>query len=134
MLLARLQMGLLPPEGPRTVLSTSDPLRAKEWMTAREVLEVATLGGASVLGRSDIGALEVGKRADFFTIDLNQVALAGALSDPVAAMVFCAPPRAVYTVVDGRVIVDRGELVTLDLAQEVAAHNRNAARLVQEAV
>jgi cytosine/adenosine deaminase-related metal-dependent hydrolase len=134
MLLARLQMGLLPPEGPRTVLSTSDPLRAKEWMTAREVLEVATLGGASVLGRSDIGALEAGRRADFFSVDLNQVALAGALSDPVAAMLFCAPPRSVYTVVDGRVIVDRGELVTLDLAQEVAAHSRNAARLAALAV
>jgi cytosine/adenosine deaminase-related metal-dependent hydrolase len=134
MLLARLQMGLLPPEGPQTVLSTSDPLRAKEWMTAREVLEIATLGGASVLGRSDIGALEVGRRADFFTVDLNQVALAGALSDPVAAMLFCAPPRAVYTVVDGRVIVDQGELVTLDLATEVVAHNRNAARLAALAV
>jgi 8-oxoguanine deaminase len=129
MLLARLQMGLLPPEGPRTVLSTSDPLRAEEWMTAREVLEIATRGGAAVLGREDIGALEPGRCADFFTLDLNQVAFAGALSDPVAATLFCAPPRAVYTVVNGRVIVDQGQLTTLDLAREVAAHNRNAARL-----
>jgi cytosine/adenosine deaminase-related metal-dependent hydrolase len=133
MLLARLQMGLLPPEGPRTVISTSDPLRAKEWMTAREVLEVATRGGASVLGRGDIGALEPGRCADFFTLDLNQVAFAGALSDPVAATLFCAPPRSVYTVVNGRVVVDRGELITLDLAREVAAHNRNAARLLARA-
>ncbi|MDQ3227796.1 MAG: 8-oxoguanine deaminase [Chloroflexota bacterium] len=130
MLLARLQMGLLPPEGPRTQISTSDPLRAKEWMTAREVLEIATRGGAAVLGRSDIGALEQGRCADFFTLDLNQVAFAGALSDPVAATLFCAPPRVVYTVVNGRVIVQQGELTTLDLAREVAGHNRNAARLV----
>ena len=82
-----------------------------------------------MLGRDDIGALEPGRCADFFTLDLNQVAFAGALSDPVAAAVFCAPPRAVYTVVNGRVIVDDGELITLDLAPEVAAHNRNAARL-----
>jgi len=129
MLLARLKMGLLPPEGPRTQLSASDPLRAREWMTAREILGVATRGGASVLGRNDIGTLEAGRRADFFSIDLNQVALAGALTDPVAAVLFCAPPRAVYTVVDGRVIVDQGELVTLDLAKEIAAHNRNTARL-----
>jgi cytosine/adenosine deaminase-related metal-dependent hydrolase len=129
MLLARLKMGLLPPEGPQTLLSASDPLRAKEWMTAREILGVATRGGASVLGRSDIGALEPGRRADFFTIDLDQVALAGALTDPVAAVLFCAPPRAVYTVVEGRVIVDQGELVTLDLAQVVAEHNRNTARM-----
>jgi cytosine/adenosine deaminase-related metal-dependent hydrolase len=134
MLLARLQMGLLPPEGPQTLLSTSDPLRAKEWMTAREVLTMATRGSASILGRDDIGALEPGRCADFFTLDLNQVAFAGALSDPVAATLFCAPPRAVYTVVNGRVIVDHGELVTLDLPREVAAHNRNAARLVASAV
>jgi len=68
MLLARLKIGLLPPEGPRTVLSTSDPLRASEWMTARDALEIATIGGASVLGRSDIGSLEPGKCADFFTL------------------------------------------------------------------
>ena len=65
MLLARLKMGLLPPEGPQTVLSTSDPLRAGEWMTARQALEMATLGGAAVLGRLDIGSLEPGKCADF---------------------------------------------------------------------
>ena len=130
MLLARLQMGLLPPEGPRTVIATSDPLRAKEWMTAREVLEIATRGGAAVLGREDIGALEPGRCADFFSLDLNQVAFAGGLSDPVAATLFCAPPRTVYTVVNGRVIVDHGALTTLDLDREVANHNRNAARLV----
>ena len=76
---ARLRLGLLPPEGPRTLflLSQSHPLRAHEWMTAREVLEIATRGGAAVLGRDDIGSLEVGKCADFFSIDLNTVDYAG---------------------------------------------------------
>lgn len=52
-LLARLKMGLLPPEGPAKYmnLSMSHPKRAAEWMTAREVLELATLGGAKVLNR-----------------------------------------------------------------------------------
>ena len=60
MLLARLKMGLLPPEGPRTVLSTSDPLRAKEWMTARQALEIATRGVASgPLGHRLAGAGQV---------------------------------------------------------------------------
>jgi 8-oxoguanine deaminase len=134
MLLARLKMGLLPPEGPRTVLSTSDPLRAREWMTAREALEIATIGGAAVLGRSDIGSLERGKCADFFTLDLGNVAYAGGLSDPVAAVVFCAPTAPRHTVVGGRVVVEDGELKTLDLEPVIQEHNRNAARLAAMAV
>ena len=129
MLLARLKIGLLPPEGPRTVLSTSDPLRANEWMTARDALEVATIGGASVLGRSDIGSLEPGKCADFFTLDLNSLAYAGGLADPVAAVVFCAPTGARHTVVGGRLIVEDGRIVTLDMTPVIREHNRNTARL-----
>lgn len=134
MLLARLKMGLRPPEGPETVLSTSDPLRAAEWMTAREALEIGTRGGAAVLGRTDIGSLEPGKRADFFTLDLNNLAYAGGLADPVAAVVFCAPTRAQHTVVNGKVIVAGGELTTLDLQPVIRDHNRNAARLAALAV
>ncbi len=130
MLLARLKMGLWPPEGPMTLLSTSDPLREHEWMTAREALEIGTRGGAQVLGRTDIGSLEPGKCADFFTLNLNTIDYAGALSDPVAAVVFCAPQRAHYTVVGGRVIVERGEIATLDIAPVIAEHNRHAAALI----
>jgi cytosine/adenosine deaminase-related metal-dependent hydrolase len=129
MLLARLKIGLLPPEGPRTVLSSSDPLRAKEWITARDALEIATIGGAAVLGRSDIGSLEPGKCADFFTLDLNHVAYAGGLADPVAAIVFCAPTGARHTVVGGRLIVEDGEIATIEMAPVIRQHNRNAARL-----
>jgi 8-oxoguanine deaminase len=129
LLLARLKMGLWPPEGPMTLLSTSDPLREKEWMTAREALEIATRGGAQVLGRSDIGSLEPGKCADFFTLNLNTIDYAGALSDPVAAVVFCAPQRAHYTVVGGRLIVDKGEIATLDIEPVIEEHNHHAAAL-----
>ena len=129
MLLARLRLGLRPPEGPETDLATSDPRRAGEWMTAREALEIATRGGAAVLGRSDIGALAPGRCADFFTLDLGAPEYAGALSDPVAAVVFCAPTRARHTVVGGRPIVANGEVVTLDLERVIRDHNRNAARL-----
>ncbi|MBA2469615.1 MAG: 8-oxoguanine deaminase [Chloroflexia bacterium] len=129
MLLARLRMGLRPPEGPGTDLSTSDPQRAGEWMTARESLEIATRGGAAVLGRTDIGSLEPGKCADFFTLDLNSLGYAGGLSDPVAAVVFCAPTRARHTVIGGRRIVSDGEIVSLDIPPVIRDHNRNAARL-----
>lgn len=132
MLLARLRLGLLPPEGPRKhfLLSQSHPLRASEWMTAREALEVATLGGASVLGRTDIGSLEPGKCADFFSLNLNTIGYAGALSDPVAAVVFCAPEKAHYTVINGRVIVKEGQIVTMDMSRVIETHNRCAAALL----
>jgi len=124
MLLARLRIGLLPPEGPQTLLSTSDPLRSSEWMTAREALEIATRGGAAVLGRPDIGALAPGMCADFFSIDLNTVDYAGALNDPVAATVFCAPQKARHTVIDGRVVVENGRVTTVDMLPVIEAHNR----------
>jgi 8-oxoguanine deaminase len=125
-LLARLRLGLLPPEGPRkfSLLSQSDPLRRQEWMTAREALEIATRGGAAVLGRNDIGSLGPGKCADFFSINLHTVDYAGALNDPVAATLFCAPQKARYTVVNGRVIVENGVVVTVDMRPVVEAHNR----------
>ncbi|MEZ0211988.1 MAG: 8-oxoguanine deaminase [Xanthobacteraceae bacterium] len=129
MLLARLKIALRPPEGPDTALSTSDPSRDHEWMTAREALEIATLGGAAVLGRSDIGALAPGMCADFFALDLETLAFAGGLADPVAAALFCGPHRSAYTVVAGRVVVEGGQLAGLDLGPVIAEHNRHAARL-----
>ena len=131
MLLARLRLGLLPPEGPRKFmfLSQSHPVRADEWMTAREALELATLGGARVLGRSDIGSLEPGKCADFFCLDLHALGFAGALHDPVAAVLFCAPQQARTTVVNGRIVVRDGQIATLDLGPVIEAHNRCAAAL-----
>jgi cytosine/adenosine deaminase-related metal-dependent hydrolase len=134
LLLARLKMGLLPPEGPQTVLSTSDPLRANEWMTARQVLEMATLGGASVLGRTDIGSLEPGKCGDFFTLDLNTIGYAGGLGDPLAAAIFCAPQTARYTVVGGRCIVRDGQITTVEMGSVIEEHNRHAANLLRDAV
>ncbi|MCB4767452.1 8-oxoguanine deaminase [Ancylobacter sp. Lp-2] len=129
MLLARLQISLRPPEGPDTTLSTSDPSRDQEWMTARRALELATLGGAAVLGRDDIGALAPGKCADFTAFRLDDLAFAGGLSDPVAACLFTGPHRASWTVVQGRPVVERGAVVTIDLPAVIAEHNRHAARL-----
>ena len=133
MLLARLRLGLLPPEGPRKYmfLSQSHPVRADEWMTAREVLALATIGGAQVLGRSDVGSLEPGKCADFFCLDLHTIGYAGALHDPVAAVVFCAPQPARTTVINGKVVVRDGRIVTLDMGKVVETHNRCAAALAR---
>lgn len=99
-------------------------------LTAREALELATLGGAAVLGRDDIGALAPGKCADFFTLDLNRLDFAGAWHDPVAAALFCAPQKATTTVVHGRVVVQEGQLLTVDLPPLVARHNQLAQAMV----
>jgi cytosine/adenosine deaminase-related metal-dependent hydrolase len=101
-------------------------------MTARQTLEMATRGGAAVLGRTDIGSLEVGKCADFFAVDLNVLDFAGALHDPVAALLFCTPVKAAYTVVGGKFVVKDGRLVTLDIEKLIEKHNAASARLLAE--
>ncbi len=78
-------------------------------LTARQALELATLGGARVLGRDDIGSLEPGKAADFIGLRLDRVEYAGAQHDPAAAVVFCATPRVDLSVVNGRAIVQDGQ-------------------------
>ena len=99
-------------------------------MTAREALEIGTLGGAQVLGRDDIGALSVGMAADLAVFDLKTIAFAGALSDPVAALAFCGPIPAAYTIVNGRVVVREGQLTTLDLPALIRKHNSLSAKLI----
>jgi cytosine/adenosine deaminase-related metal-dependent hydrolase len=92
-------------------------------MAAREALEVATLGGAAVLGRAgELGSVEVGKRADLALWDRRGMAMAGAW-DPVAALVLCGPQRVRHLIVEGRQVVRDGRLTTLDtdrLARDAA--------------
>jgi 8-oxoguanine deaminase len=99
-------------------------------MSAREALELATRGGAAVLNRSDIGALAPGMAADVVAFDMQSIAQAGALHDPVAALVFSAPMRAAYTMVNGRMVVRAGQLMTVDERQLATRHNALAAKLV----
>ncbi len=100
-------------------------------MTARNMLEVATRGGARVLGRDDIGHLAPGMAADLALFDLRGLGFAGgAVHDPVASLLLCAPAQAAYTIVNGRVVVREGQLTTLDLGPLVEHHNRLAAQLV----
>lgn len=99
-------------------------------MTAREALEIATLGGAKVLNRDDIGALAPGMAADFVAFDLNHIAYAGALHDPLAALVFCTPTHVSTSVINGKVVVRDGHLVTVDLPRVLERHNQLARQLV----
>ena len=122
MLLARVRAGI---EG------ASQSNAGEHWiMTARQALELATRGGAAVLGRKDIGSLEPGKCADFIAFNLNRLGYAGAAHDPVAAVVFCAPQNVDYNVVGGKFIVKEGCFQTLDVVKQSEKHNQAAKRLI----
>jgi cytosine/adenosine deaminase-related metal-dependent hydrolase len=97
-------------------------------MSAREALEIATLGGAQVLGRGDCGALEVGRRADIAIWDLRGIEAAGAW-DPVAALMLCGPVRVKDLFVEGRQVVRDGHLATIDLPKVIGHQNRLARTL-----
>jgi 8-oxoguanine deaminase len=102
-------------------------------MSARQALEVATLGGARVLNRDDIGALKPGMAADLVLFDLNQIGYAGALHDPVAALVFCTPSNVAWSIINGRVVVREGVCATVDTGVLRERHNRLAHQLAEAA-
>jgi cytosine/adenosine deaminase-related metal-dependent hydrolase len=131
MLLARLKEGITGFSLTPTPLPNSgEGQGVRALMTAREALHLGTRGGAAVLGRNDIGSLEVGKCADFFAVNLDRLDYAGAQHDPVSAVVFCQPVRVDYTVVGGKFIVKEGQLVTVDERQLVEKHNNASKRLL----
>ena len=103
-------------------------------MKAREALAVATLGGADVLGRNDIGVLAPGMAADIIAFDLTALDYAGgAVHDPVAALLFCAPQKVNFAMVNGRVLVEDGQLRNGDPAQLAERHNEAARQLLVRA-
>lgn len=104
--------------------------RGADAMSAREALEIATLGGAQVLGRDDLGSIEPGKRADVAVWDMRGVEAAGSW-DPVAALILCGPTRVRHLMVEGRQVVRDGQIATLDLPRVLERQRHLAARLVE---
>ncbi len=101
--------------------------------TAREALELATLGGAKVLRRPDIGSLETGKAADFIAFRMDDLAHAGGLADPVASLVTCAPANVWLSVINGKIVVEDGVLLTLDLGPTIERHNQLSRQMLVKA-
>jgi 8-oxoguanine deaminase len=101
-------------------------------LSAREALEVATLGGAKVLGRDDIGAIAPAMSADFVAYDLRNIAFAGAQHDPVAALIFCNSVNVDVSVIHGKVVIQDGHLLTVDLPVLVEAHNKFSKALINK--
>ncbi len=103
-------------------------------MNSRQALELATLGGAKVLNRDDIGALAPGMSADLVAFATGGLDLAGAaVHDPVAALVFCTPQTVRHSIINGKPVVADGHLLPLDLPPLVAEHNRLARQLANTA-
>ena len=100
-------------------------------MSARETLEIATRGGADVLGRPDCGRIEPGKCADIAIWDISGIDSAGSW-DP-AALLLAGPMRVRDLLVQGREIVRDGQLVTLDLPHLVERQNRLSQQLMETA-
>jgi cytosine/adenosine deaminase-related metal-dependent hydrolase len=99
-------------------------------LSAREALRLATRGGARVLGRDDIGELAPGKAADLIGFRLERLDFAGALHDPMAALVFCTPQRVDLSIINGRSVVEDGNLLTVELPSVVERHNRISRQLI----
>ncbi len=100
-------------------------------MSAREALRIATRGGAAVLGRDHaIGRIQPGYCADIIAFRMDDIAYAGGQTDPVASLLFSAPRRVNYSIINGKVVVDQGHLTTLDLPRHIERHNQLSWQLV----
>ncbi|WP_172327309.1 8-oxoguanine deaminase [Mangrovicoccus sp. HB161399] len=107
--------------------------RGADAMSAREALEIATRGGAEVLGRlHDLGSLETGKRADIAVWDVSGIEAAGAW-DPVGALLLAGPARVRDLVVEGRLVVSGGQMATLDMPRLIETQTRLARGLAEGA-
>jgi cytosine/adenosine deaminase-related metal-dependent hydrolase len=96
-------------------------------LTAREALRLATRGGAAILGRDDLGAIEPGRCADLAVWRTDMIELAGA-RDPVAGLVFSAPHRVDRLLVGGENIVREGQLVRASEEEIAREHRKQATR------
>jgi cytosine/adenosine deaminase-related metal-dependent hydrolase len=99
-------------------------------MTARDALEIATRGGARVLGRDDIGYLAPGMAADFIAINLERPSFVGTQADPVAALIYCQTDYVDYSFINGKKIVDKGRLTTVELEMLMEKANQIAIELI----
>jgi cytosine/adenosine deaminase-related metal-dependent hydrolase len=114
----------------RTALLLGRQRSGPTGMTAREVLDMGTRGGAACLGRSgELGELTVGAAGDLVCWSLEGLAYAGALTDPVEAWLRCGPAAARHTVVAGRPVVESGVLTAAGVEDILARHSRAAARI-----
>ena len=101
-------------------------------ITAREAITMGTTNGAAILNFPDAGMIKNGALADLAIFDLNKLEYTGCLADPLAALLFAGiSHQTKYTVVNGKLVVDRGHLVGEDEEQIVSKGNAIARRLLE---
>lgn len=118
----------------RTAVLLQRVVNGADAFSIEDGLRLATRGGAAVLGRvNEIGSLQPGKAADFIGVNLDTLSMAGgAVHDPAAALLLCHVDRVDLSVINGKVVVQGGKLLTVDTDLLVAYHNTLAARIVAQ--
>jgi cytosine/adenosine deaminase-related metal-dependent hydrolase len=112
----------------------ADSEMADQWMTPQDVLWMATRGGARALGRDDIGQISPGKAADIAAFPLRRLSLAGAVLDPLGALLLAgSDPYATLVMVNGSVRVRDGHMVDVDETRALDGANAAALRLLNAA-
>jgi len=100
-------------------------------ISPEQTLEMATLGGARVLGRVDeIGSIEEGKKADIIGFNLNKIEYAGAYENPVGALILCQPTKVDLSIINGKLIVSNGILLNIDLHKVLRKHRERTKLLL----
>jgi cytosine/adenosine deaminase-related metal-dependent hydrolase len=101
-------------------------------ISAEEVLAMATNGGRYILNQPEVGSIEEGKAADMFLINTKRLGFAGGLSDSVSALVTCGDSQIVdITIVNGKIVVRDGRLVTIDEEKVVENANKISQKMIE---
>ncbi len=101
-------------------------------ITPRDVLYLATMGGAKVLKIEDYtGSIEKGKAADLILFNMNKLEFAGGLSDPVAALVMCDNKKVDFSMINGKIVMEDGYLLDPSLSAFIDMHNTISTRLIK---
>jgi cytosine/adenosine deaminase-related metal-dependent hydrolase len=106
----------------------------KNWLSTEEVLWMATVGGAKVLGRNDIGQIVPGKCADITMISMDRLEYSGGQHDPAGAIIFGAAMNPVdYSIINGKVVVENGKILNLNEKELICEHQKLSNELILKA-
>lgn len=118
----------------RTALLLHRVMSGADAITSQDIFKMATTSGAKLLNRSDIGSIEIGKAADVIMFDMNQIGYTGAMSDPVAALLFAGFNHTVDTsIINGKIVVRNAQLLSIDIQKLINDGNSRAVALLSRA-